>query len=148
VSLCQQGMDTLPTSWTPTSRAQTLYSPGGDEQCTQVVALHCIRSGRQRPHKKMSVDELISAAESEGKYDLAERLAERPNLLAPHCTGQARMLDGVELEHTGTCRWNAWSCTGTAIAISPGAGPQRGWTWEDGVHETISNGGARTHKSR
>jgi hypothetical protein len=28
VSLCQQGMDTLPTSWTPTSRAQTLYSPG------------------------------------------------------------------------------------------------------------------------
>jgi hypothetical protein len=58
------------------------------------------------------------------------------------------MLDGVELEHTGHLQMERVVCTGTAIAISPGAGPQRGWTWEDGVHKTISNGGARTRKSR
>jgi hypothetical protein len=42
----------------------------------------------------------------------------------------------VELEHTGHLQMErVVMCTGTAIAISPGAGPQRGWTWEDGVHE-------------
>jgi hypothetical protein len=43
-----------------------------------VVALPLYEAVANVLTKKMSVDELISAAESGGKYDLAERLAERP----------------------------------------------------------------------